>query len=168
MVNRFHTKRALDQSQPAPLLFPATFRIIALLFDYVKRFVRICWGNRQSHNWQPVFFVFVLSLLWGREGGVLRILCMFFVCLNWLAVGKGVYLYLMSILYTQFNLSLRQHRTITAWRLRVCLARPFSVIAHKNSLIYDSIPASFLCTLTKNLLRNTAHINCAVLPWKNG
>ncbi|MCM1269289.1 MAG: hypothetical protein NC247_01500, partial [Ruminococcus flavefaciens] len=40
----------------------------------------------------------------------------------------------------------------------------FSVISHKNFLPYDSMPASFLCNLTKNLTAHLPHNLCAVLP----
>ena len=59
---------------------------------------------------------------------------------------------------------LRQHRTKPACRLCAASADEFSVISHRNSLQYASIPASFLCNLTKNLLAHLPHILCAVLP----
>ena len=58
----------------------------------------------------------------------------------------------------------RQHRTKPACRLCAASADEFSVISHRNSLQYASIPASFLCNLTKNLLAHLPHILCAVLP----
>ena len=33
----------------------------------------------------------------------------------------------------------------------------FSAIRHKNSLTYDSMPAEFLCILTKNLTSHLRH-----------
>ena len=44
------------------------------------------------------------------------------------------------------------------------LACIFSVILHKSSLKYDSIPASDLYNLTKNLLAQLDDNLCAVLP----
>ena len=40
----------------------------------------------------------------------------------------------------------------------------FPVISHKNLLTYASMPASFLCNLTKNLTAHLHDNNCAVLP----
>ena len=57
-----------------------------------------------------------------------------------------------------------RHRTKHAWRLCTVSADEFSVISHKNSLKYDSIPASFLCNLTKNLLTHLLHNLCVVSP----
>ena len=59
---------------------------------------------------------------------------------------------------------LRQHRTKPACWLCAASADEFSVISHRSSLQYASIPASFLCNLTKNLLAHLPHILCAVLP----
>ena len=63
-----------------------------------------------------------------------------------------------------YNTDKRQYRTKPACRLCVASADEFSVISHRNSLQYASIPASFLCNLTKNLLAHLPHILCAVLP----
>ena len=60
--------------------------------------------------------------------------------------------------------ALRQYRTKPACRLCAASADEFSVISHRNSLQYASIPASFLCNLTKNLLAHLLHDLCAVLP----
>ena len=59
---------------------------------------------------------------------------------------------------------LRQYRTKPACRLCAASADEFSVISHRNSLQYASIPTSFLCNLTKNLLAHLPHNLCAVLP----
>jgi len=59
---------------------------------------------------------------------------------------------------------LRQHRTKPAWRLCTPSACRFSVISHKNPLTYGSMPAEFLCNLTKNLTTHLTHNLCAVLP----
>ena len=61
-------------------------------------------------------------------------------------------------------ITLRQYRTKPACRLCAASADEFSVISHRNSLQYASIPASFLCNLTKNLLAHLPHNPCAVLP----
>ena len=37
-------------------------------------------------------------------------------------------------------------------------------LADKNPLTYDSMPAEFLCDLTKNLTTHLTHNLCAVLP----
>ena len=60
-----------------------------------------------------------------------------------------------------------RHRTKHAWRLCTASADEFSVISHKNSLKYDSIPASFLCNLMKNLLAHLLHNLCVVSPWQS-
>ena len=57
-----------------------------------------------------------------------------------------------------------RHHAKHAWRLCTASADEFSVISHKNSLKYDSIPASFLCNLTKNLLAHLPHNLCVVSP----
>ena len=61
-------------------------------------------------------------------------------------------------------LYLRQHRTKTAWKLCTSSACRFSVILHKISLTYASMPASILYNLTKNLTSHLTHNLCAVLP----
>ena len=58
----------------------------------------------------------------------------------------------------------RQHRTKPACRLCAASADDFSVISHRNSLQYASIPASFLCNLTKKLLAHLPHNLCVVSP----
>ena len=60
---------------------------------------------------------------------------------------------------------LRQYRTINGWRLCRTSACRFSVISHKNLLTYASMPAKFLCNLTKNLTAHLHDNNCAVLPY---
>ena len=50
-------------------------------------------------------------------------------------------------------LPIRQHRTISGWRLCRTATCSFSAISRKKLLTYDSMPASFLRNLTKNLLR---------------
>ena len=64
----------------------------------------------------------------------------------------------------EYYIYYRQYRTKPACRLCVASADEFSVISHRNSLQYASIPASFLCNLTKNLLAHLPHNLCAVLP----
>ena len=59
---------------------------------------------------------------------------------------------------------LRQHRTTTGYRLCRTSACRFSVILLKTSLKYDSIPASVLSNLTKNLTTHLYDNGCAVLP----
>ena len=59
---------------------------------------------------------------------------------------------------------LRQHRTTTGYRLCRTSACRFSVILLKTSLKYDSIPASVLNNLTKNLTTHLHDNGCAVLP----
>ena len=54
-----------------------------------------------------------------------------------------------------------RHRAKHAWRLCTASADEFPVISHKNSLKYDSIPASFLCNLTKICW----HIYRTILAW---
>ena len=51
-------------------------------------------------------------------------------------------------------------------RRRLCTesADIFSIILHRNSLTYDSMPAEFLYNLTKNLSAHLQHKLCAVLP----
>ena len=51
-------------------------------------------------------------------------------------------------------------------RLRLCTSSAciFSVILHRNSLTYVSMPASFLYNLTKNLTAHLTHNLRAVLP----
>lgn len=61
--------------------------------------------------------------------------------------------------YQALNINLRQHRTKPALRLCTSSACIFSVILHKNSLPYDSMPASFLCNLTKNLAAHLTAIS---------
>ena len=59
---------------------------------------------------------------------------------------------------------LGQHRTKHALRLCTKSAGIFSVIPHKNSLTYVSMPAEFLYNLTKNPASHLLHKLCAVLP----
>ncbi len=60
-----------------------------------------------------------------------------------------------------------RHHAKHAWRLCTASADEFSVISHKNFLQYDSIPASFLCNLTKNLLAHLPHNLCVLSPWQS-
>ena len=57
-----------------------------------------------------------------------------------------------------------RHHAKPACRLCAASADEFSVISHKNYLKYHSIPASFLCNLTKNLLAHLPHNLCVVSP----
>ncbi len=57
-----------------------------------------------------------------------------------------------------------QHRTKRALRLCTSSACIFPVILHRNSLTYDSMSASFLYNLTKNLTAHLPHNLCAALP----
>ena len=59
----------------------------------------------------------------------------------------------------------RQHRTKPACRLCAASADEFSVISHRNSLQYASIPASFLCNLTKNLLAHLGVCTDTIRNW---
>ena len=62
------------------------------------------------------------------------------------------------------GIMLRQHRTISSYRFCRTSACRFSVISHKNLLTYASMPASFLCNLSKKLTAHLHDNNCAVLP----
>ena len=54
---------------------------------------------------------------------------------------------------------------LNLWRPKeVSLGYIFSVILHRNSLTYVSMPAKFLYNLTKNLSAHLQHNLCAVLP----
>ena len=59
----------------------------------------------------------------------------------------------------------RQHHTKPACRLCAASADEFSVISHRNSLQYASIPASFLCNLTKNLLAHLGICTDTIRNW---
>ena len=59
----------------------------------------------------------------------------------------------------------RQHRTKPACRLCAASADDFSVISHRNSLQYASIPASFLCNLTKKLLAHLGICTDTIRNW---
>ena len=92
--------------------------------------------------------VFFLSL------ELLRLVCSFHCCTSFSDLSCGM---------PQSEQS-RQYRTKPAWRLCTASADEFSVISHRNSLQYASIPASFLCNLTKNSPVHLPHKLCAVLP----
>ncbi len=65
--------------------------------------------------------------------------------------------------------NLRRHPTKHAWRLCTVSAGIFSAISHRNSSQYASIPASFLCNLSKNLLAHLPHKPCGMPPalWRS-
>ena len=123
----------------------------------------------------PCFCYPYLSQFWQITRTILRIECWNLsehtiyigIAVSYLTSLKGLYynMYMNSAWIRLFFTGLlRQHRTKPAWRLCTESACIFSVILHRNSLTYDSMPAGFLYNLTKNLTAHLQHKLCAVLP----